>query len=78
MDNDQLNKEVLPKRFSQTSDGLYDRHDYKLLFKNGKSIIFDDYMEAQDYWMKTNPDILDHIDVLDKKNKKKTKKGGFK
>lgn len=78
MNNDQLNKEVLPKRFSQTSDGLYDRHDYKLLFKNGKSIIFDDYMEAQDYWMKTNPSILDRIDVLDKKDKKKTKKGGFK
>ena len=31
------------KTFKQTSDKPYDRHEYKLVLKNGKSITVDDY-----------------------------------
>ena len=31
------------KTFTSTSDLPYDRHTYKMVLKNGKSIVVDDY-----------------------------------
>ncbi len=65
------------KSFKQTSDLPYDRHDYKLVFTDGKKVIFDNYEDVQVNWFQLPPDILSHVEVLDKKPKKE-KTQGFK
>ena len=64
--------------FSQTSYEPYDRHIYKLYLRNGKTLTFDDYDDAQAHWFNYSqvPDYLDLIEVLDKP-KKKVKNKGF-
>jgi hypothetical protein len=67
----------MTKNFTQTSDLLYDRHNYKLFFKNGKTMEFDNWEDAQVYWFQwTSTNQLDYFEVLDKK-KPKTKSKGF-
>lgn len=67
----------MTKNFTQTSDLLYDRHNYKLFFKNGKTMEFDNWEDAQVYWFQwTSTGQLDLFEVLDKK-KPKTKSKGF-
>lgn len=69
----------MTKTFQQTSNEPYDRHSYKLYLKSGKTIIFDDFEDAQVYWFRNSqiPDHLDVIEVLDKsKSKEKVKAGG--
>lgn len=62
------------KIFTQTSDLLYDRHDYKLFLKNGKPILFDNWEDAKYYWFeKVSLGNLDYFEVLDKKKQKKSK-----
>ena len=66
--------------FSQTSDVLYDRHHYEIRLKTGKTVFFDDWSAAQQYWWAhcQIPDYLDVIKVLDKnKRKEKVKVKGF-
>lgn len=60
--------------FRQTSDKPYDRHDYKIVFKNGESLIFDDYEIMRHYWMSTDYNQYSHAEILDKKTSTK----GFK
>ena len=36
--------------FTETSDGLYDRHDYKIIGKNGESIVVDNWQTVQEVW----------------------------
>jgi hypothetical protein len=61
--------------FTQTSDIPYDRHNYKLVQTNGKSIIFDNWEDAKSYWFqKTSFGNLNYFEVLDKNEKRK----GFK
>jgi hypothetical protein len=56
----------------------YDRHDYKLIFKNGKSIIFQDYESLLQFWFQYGfKDEIACVDVVDKKKVKSTKKKGF-
>ena len=38
------------KTFSSTSDAPYDRHKYKVLFKNGGEVILDDYEYVRAIW----------------------------
>tara|TARA_B100000035_G_scaffold152535_1_gene129939 strand:+ start:2124 stop:2294 length:171 start_codon:yes stop_codon:yes gene_type:complete len=53
--------------FTQTSDGLYDRHKYKLIFKNRKAIVFDDWETLRNTWFNlTGLKQLDRVEVLDK------------
>lgn len=66
----------LPKFFEQTSDGLYDRHDYRVVAQGGDSVIVNDYMSAQEIWWNKKA-FLSHIDVLDKKQIKKKSTKGF-
>jgi len=64
----------MTETFNQTCDKPYDRHNYKLIFTNGREVIFDDYEDVQVTWFQTPHQFLSHIEVLDKKQKKK----GFK
>ena len=66
--------------FRQTSDVPYDRHNYEIVLKTGKTVFFDDWEDAQGYWFVHNQisDYLDFINVLDKsKRKEKVKTKGF-
>ena len=56
--------------FKQTSDKLYDRHNYKLVYSNGQEVIYDNYQDVQESWWNTPSDFVSHIEVLDKKDKK--------
>jgi hypothetical protein len=66
----------LPQNFELTSDQPYDRHDYKLVYTNGNSVVFDNYEDLQRTWWQTPHQFLEHVEVLDKK-KQKTKGKGF-
>jgi hypothetical protein len=66
--------------FRQTSDVPYDRHNYEIVLKTGKTVFFDDWDDAQGYWFvhQQIPDYLDYVNVLDKlKHKEKVKGKGF-
>ncbi len=72
------NMTTLPEFFTQSSDGLYDRHNYKLHFKNGKAIIFEDYQSLMAFWFQYGfRDELACVDVIDKPKPKKKPKKGF-
>tara|TARA_B100002019_G_scaffold284041_1_gene291193 strand:- start:61 stop:252 length:192 start_codon:yes stop_codon:yes gene_type:complete len=52
--------------FKQTCDKPYDRHKYRLVFKNKKSIIFEDYELMRASWFQwCGGGSLSHVDVLD-------------
>ena len=61
--------------FKQTSDEPYDRHQYKFVYSNDQSVIFDSWEQTQHEWFTTPALFKSHIEVLDKKQKSK---GGFK
>jgi hypothetical protein len=67
---------VLPEWFSQTSDVPYDRHEYRLIFSNNDSIIFQSYEQLMEKWFSTPSMFTSRVEVLDKTNKKSN--GGFK
>jgi len=54
----------------------YDRHNYKLVYEDGREVIFDNYEDVQVTWFQHGGMFLSHIEVIDKKNKKN--KRGFK
>jgi hypothetical protein len=62
-----------PQYFCQTSDGNYDRHRYKLCYNSGKTEIYDSWEVVQNVWFQSPSGWLSHIEVLDKKQDKKTK-----
>lgn len=63
------------KVFANTSDLLYDRHNYKLIQNNGKCIMFDNWEDAKSYWFeKFSLGNLGYFEVIDKKEQRK----GFK
>ncbi len=66
--------------FANTSDLLYDRHNYKLVKSNGKSIIFDNWEDAKSYWFQNvSFGNLNYFEVLDKETlNKQEKRKGFK
>lgn len=55
--------------FTCTSSLPYDKHSYQIVLKSGKKIMFDDWMNTQDYWLThcQIPNYLDYIEVKDKK-----------
>jgi hypothetical protein len=61
--------------FQQTSNEPYVRHDYKLIYADGHHEIYDDYLECQDVWFSTAPNLLSHVEVLDRKVSQKKSKG---
>ena len=63
--------------FDQTSNEPYNRHDYKLVYTNGETKVFEEHQEFMAAWFQYPKQLLSHGEVLDKKIKKKTKSGGF-
>ena len=63
--------------FEQTSNEHYNRHDYKLVYTNGETKVFENYQDFMATWFQYPKQLLSHGEVLDKKTKKKTKSGGF-
>ena len=61
--------------FEQTSNEPYNRHDYKLVYTNGNTKVFEDHQEFMAAWFQYTKQLLSHGEVLDKKAKKKTKSG---
>jgi len=55
-----------PQYFQQTSDEPYDRHNYKVVLSNGKSVVVDAWDIAQSIWFQNPAQFLSHIEVLDK------------
>ena len=49
-----------------TSDQPYNRHKYKLVFVDGRSIVFDDYSQMKKTWMQFSQ-VCSHVDVIDQK-----------
>ena len=64
-----------PRYFTVTSDVPYDRHDYKIIRKDGETMVVDSWELAREIWWNTPSFSLSHIEVLDKKTNKKK---GFK
>ena len=64
---DPVKHRKMTQTFTQTSDGLYDRHHYKIIAKNGDTIVVDNWAQAHEIWWNKGP-ILDRIEVLDKDN----------
>ena len=63
--------------FTQTSDKIYDRHNYKIVSKSGESTVVDNWESAQLIWFQRGS-LLSHIDVLDRDNpphKSRSQKG---
>jgi hypothetical protein len=56
--------------FNQTSNIPYDRHQYKLIYTDGKQVFFEHYEDVQATWFRTAQQFLSHVEVLDKKTKK--------
>jgi len=54
-----------PRYFTQTSDGAYLRHRYKIVDSHGDFIIIDNWEETQMMWWNTPSHFLSHIEVLD-------------
>lgn len=63
--------------FEQTSNEPYNRHDYKLVYSNGETKVFEEHQDFMAAWFQYPKQLLSHGEVLDKKTKKKTKSGGF-
>ena len=64
--------------FESTCQNPYDRHEYELVFKNGKKIKSDDYETIRNMWFKwCGMGHCDRIDVLDITPSKKKGGGGF-
>lgn len=60
--------------FAQTSDKPYDRHQYKIEFDDGRSIIMDSYEELRNVWfeyVRTRKGAK--VSVIDKKTQKEVK-----
>ena len=51
--------------FTSTSEEDYDRHKYKLVLKNGKAIVLEDYEQARAFWNQFRTQ-LDHVEVMDR------------
>ena len=56
-----------------TSDQPYNRHKYKLVFSDGRSIVFDDYSKMKGAWSQFS-EVCSHVVVVDNK---KSGGGGF-
>ena len=63
-----------PRYFSQTSDGSYDRHHYKIVSKHYATFIVESWDEVLEYWWNRTAFEKPVVEVIDKPQPKK----GFK
>ena len=62
--------------FTTYCDKPYDQHQYKVVFNNGKAIIFPEYLMARDFWWQhCKSGALSHVIIVDKAHKPAGKKG---
>jgi len=64
-----------PGYFTTYSTEPYDRHHYKVKFRNGDSIIVEDYDMVKALWFQPENDVVG-VDIVDPKIKKNKKQGG--
>lgn len=57
--------------FTQTSDGLYDRHYYVLHLDGGGHSVWEDYEELRDHWMLNRGWGMSYIEVKEYSKQKK-------
>lgn len=62
--------------FNCTSDSPYDRHNYEVVLKKQKNVIFDNWEDTQAYWF-VNCQIPNFLDYVIVKDKQKNKGKGF-
>lgn len=62
--------------FTQTCDKPYDRHHYKVVFKDGRKVVYcESWEQAQATWFQwSGMRVLDHIEVCEVR---KSKPKGF-
>ena len=65
----------LPEFFEQTSNEPYDRHHYRLVLTDGRSVEFDDWQTVAAQWFKLPAMFTQYIDVLDKPKARAQPKG---
>ena len=58
-----------PQNFTHTSDGLYDRHHYRVVSKTGQHVDVENYEEVKEIWW-NQKHILSHVEVIDIKTKR--------
>ena len=58
-----------PQYFEQSSYEDYDRHHYKVIAKDGTSVVVENWAQAHEIWWNKSP-FLDRIEVLDKPQEK--------
>ena len=64
-----------PRYFSQTSNEPYDRHHYRIVYKD-RSVVVESWEEVQEYWWNNSRRFeLPVIEVIDKPKTKKKSKG---
>lgn len=57
----------LPEFFTEYCPEPYDKHEYKVYFKNGKAITFPDFVMMRQFWFQhCKNDVLSHVIVVDK------------
>jgi hypothetical protein len=68
-----------PLYFELTSEESYDRHDYKVVMKDGRTFTTSDWETAQMIWFQNPSQFISHIEVLDKSDSTKNQfNRGFK
>ena len=53
------------KNFTTYCDKPYDRNKYKLVLKNGKAIVLEDYDQVRQLWYQFRTQMV-RVDILDK------------
>lgn len=66
--------------FTQTSEEPYERHNYEIIRKSKKKIVFDNWQDTIQYWYSHSKDTdeLEFVTVLNKNRNKPTKGFGAK
>lgn len=64
-----------PGYFTTYSTEPYDRHHYKIVFKNGKTMTVEDYESLRGLWYQFK-DNVENVEIIDPKAKKPKKTGG--
>ena len=64
MSNTELIQPNDPRYFTQTSDGSYDRHFYRIVLTNG-DLTVDDYEQMRSFWFNYDSKLLSHVEVID-------------
>lgn len=60
--------------FKTYCDKLYDRHQYKIIFKDGMSETFDDYEIMRYHWYQWREEVST-VEIVDVKKKRQRAKG---